>query len=465
MARNAQKLEGFDRRSGNISPTHDHVVQFYERDAFLIETVATFVAGGLRAAQPVIVVATPPHREALVVRLAVLGVDAEVCVATGALTLLDAEQTLAKFMVDGAPDRVRFSDSVAVAVESAVGRSPTGHVRAYGEMVDCLWRAGNAPAAIALEGLWNELGTRYSFSLLCGYGMDNFRHQPDGGGFEAVCHAHSRTVPTEAYLALESDDSRMREVSVLQQRGRALENEMARRLAVERELREAVNARDEFINAAGHELRTPLTVLRLQLASMLSRPGDGDDPRTPARLSLMVSQIERLARMAERLVDVSQLGEQVILHRRPVDLAGLVQNGLAAQEKAAAAADCVVTVTGDAAVMGRWDPDRLEQVIEELLANAFKFGAGAPVEVAVQARAEHVELVIQDGGIGVAAGDRERIFDRGVRPASIEKFGGLGLGLWIVRRIVEAHGGTITADSNAGRGTTVVLRLPYDPAC
>ncbi|HEX3697854.1 MAG TPA: ATP-binding protein [Polyangia bacterium] len=445
-------------------PAHEHVVQFYDRDAFLIETVTTYVVGGLRAAQPVLVVMTPPHREALIARLAVMGVDAGVHVESGELMLLDAEQMLAKFMVEGAPDRARFSASVAVAVKAAVARGPSGHMRAYGEMVDCLWRAGNASAAIALEGLWNELGAQCSFSLLCGYGMDNFRDQPDGGGFEAVCHAHSRTVPTEAYLGLDSDDRRMREVSVLQQRARALENEVGRRLATERELREAVNARDEFLNAAGHELRTPLTVLRLQLASMLSRQGDGGDPRTEARLSLMVSQIERLARMAERLVDVAQLGEQVTLHRRAVDLAVLVQNGLAAQEKAASGADCLVTVKGDAAVMGRWDPDRLEQVIEELLANAFKFGRGEPVEVTVQGRAEHAELVIQDGGIGVAAGDRERIFDRGVRPASIEKFGGLGLGLWIVRRIVEAHGGTITADSSAGRGATVVLRLPYDPA-
>lgn len=440
----------------------EHVVQFYEHDTFLVETVATFVADGLSAGQPAIAVVTAPRREALAKRLAEIGMDVAGRVASGDLVIFDVDETLAKLMVGDAPSRALFEAHVPALLGAVAARSATGHVRVYGEMVDQLWRAGNAAAAIALEELWNELGARYQISLLCGYRMENFRHQGDAAGFDAVCRSHARALPTEAYLGLDDSDSRLRAVSALQQRAKALESEVAQRQIVENELRDAIKVRDDFLAAAGHELRTPLTVMRLQLASLSRQTGDGD-PRTQARLSMLAAQTERLARVTERLLDVANLGDQLGLQLRTVDLGVLVRNGVKALAGLATASGCSVTVTGDGAAIGHWDSDRLEQAVGELLANAFKFGPTTPVRIAVHARAEHAELTICDGGIGIAPEDHGNIFDRCARRAPIENFGGLGLGLWIVRRIVEAHGGSVTVQSAVSLGATFTVRLPYAP--
>jgi signal transduction histidine kinase len=109
---------------------------------------------------------------------------------------------------------------------------------------------------------------------------------------------------------------------------------------------------------------------------------------------------------------------------------------------------------------GRWDRLRLEQVLENLLSNAFKYGAGQPVEVVVGGGEGRALLSVQDGGVGIAAADVERIFGRFERAAPTRNFGGLGLGLYIARQIVEAHGGSIRLESSPGQGTTFTVDLP-----
>ncbi|HXI60503.1 MAG TPA: ATP-binding protein [Polyangia bacterium] len=467
-----QEIESTDSSREGLPRRPEHVVQFYEHDDFLIEKVTQYLLPGLRAKEPVIVVATDAHRQAVARALKDSGVDPDGLSASGFLVSLDADETLERLMVDGRPSRPAFQKSVGAVLKAAIARSATGHVRAYGEMVDRLWRAGNAQAAIELEEIWNATAARHSFSLLCGYGMDNFQHEHDAGGFDNVCRAHSRTVPTETYLALTDADSQMRAISILQQRAQALENEVARRKAIEGDLREALKTRDTFLCAAGHELRTPLTVLRLQLASLMARANADGDPladtraasgsrSTAARLSMVMAQTERLARLAERLVDVAQIGEALTLQPVEMDLAALVRKSVASLTSVATAAGCTVTVAGDAAVTGCWDVDRVEQAVHELLANAFKFGHGLPVEVAVKNAGPCAEVTVGDHGIGISAEDKVQIFDRYARRASIESFGGLGLGLWIVRGVVQAHGGEVDVDSAVGKGATFTIRLPY----
>jgi signal transduction histidine kinase len=311
-------------------------------------------------------------------------------------------------------------------------------------MVNLLWRAGNPDAAIRLEELWNQLARGRSFALLCGYAMSNFGHEHDAERFAEVCRSHSRVVPTERYQRLADADSRSREVSLLQQRAQALEGEIERRRKIEDELRDA------------------LTVLRLQLASLLAHSHSGQEPRTERRLAGLATQTERLARLAERLLDVSQMGEVPPLRVREFNLTEVVRDSVADCADAAAAAGCQVRVIAEPSVMGRWDPDRLNQVVQDLLSTALKFGNGSDVQVQVQRLPQRAEIMVRDGGMGIPLADQRRIFDRFERQVPIESFGGLGLGLWIARRVVEAHGGEIRVDSTPGKGATFTVSLPYE---
>src|SRR5207344_449274 len=100
------------------------------------------------------------------------------------------------------PDKQRFHEVMGAVAADAEARSPTGRFRAYGEMVDLLWRDGKPDAAIQLEELWNDLGRQHSFALLCAYAMNTFGDERHGDGFADVCRAHSRVVPTERYQSL-----------------------------------------------------------------------------------------------------------------------------------------------------------------------------------------------------------------------------------------------------------------------
>jgi signal transduction histidine kinase len=114
--------------------------------------------------------------------------------------------------------------------------------------------------------------------------------------------------------------------------------------------------------------------------------------------------------------------------------------------------------------IGRWDRTRLEQIVGNLLSNAAKYGAGRPVEVTVSSDSETSRLTVRDHGIGIDLEHQARIFDRFERAVSVRHYGGLGLGLWIVRQIVEAHGGSISVESSPGKGSAFTVELPRQPA-
>lgn len=177
------------------SPNHDHAVQFYSDDASLLRTLSRFVREGLNASQPVIVIATPGHRHALGTQLAQDGISSASFDRKGALVMLDAHETLATFMRDGTPEPERFRSVVGGLIESARKTSDGTAVRAYGEMVDVLWKEGRPDAAIKLEMLWNTLAATHQFSLLCGYSMGSF--YKESGGFDVgdICGVHTRVLP------------------------------------------------------------------------------------------------------------------------------------------------------------------------------------------------------------------------------------------------------------------------------
>ena len=137
-----------------------------------------------------------------------------------------------------------------------------------------------------------------------------------------------------------------------------------------------------------------------------------------------------------------------------------MHESLARQQQQIQSANCAVHLEVDGGVRGHWDRARLDQLIDNLIGNAVKYGAGKPIEVRLRGRQDDVLLEIRDHGIGIDPADQARVFERFERAVSRKKFGGFGLGLWISRQIVEAHGGSISLVSEPGAGCTFSVELP-----
>ena len=182
----------------------DHIVQFYEDEQFLFDAVAHFTGAGLAAGEPVLIVATKPHRMAFAQVLRHNGCRIEDAVASGLLTMLDAHEMLLRFMVGNELDAERFYSVLGAVIQSSRQGRSRARVRVFGEMVDLLWRGGNRAAAIRLEELWNELARLHSFTLLCAYAMGNFYMPGDGELFDKVCGRHSHVIPGNERTALRS---------------------------------------------------------------------------------------------------------------------------------------------------------------------------------------------------------------------------------------------------------------------
>ena len=176
--------------STSVGPTpgHFHAVRFYENKTSLCRTVADFLAEGFREHQPGLVVATNAHILGVLDQLRARNFDVDRMQAAGELLLLDARGTLATFMADGMPDAAAFTTIVPAIIERLRGDRSDRTVRAYGEMVDVLWRQGKCEEAIELEILWNDLARSHAFSLLCGYAMGNFYKETDR---RDVCALHT----------------------------------------------------------------------------------------------------------------------------------------------------------------------------------------------------------------------------------------------------------------------------------
>ncbi|WP_437723909.1 PAS domain S-box protein [Sorangium sp. So ce861] len=240
-----------------------------------------------------------------------------------------------------------------------------------------------------------------------------------------------------------------------------LEQERERLL---RSLEEAVEVRDEFLSIASHELKTPLTALLLQVESLRRalRLGQAsqDGARLDTKLSIIHRSVFRLSDLVNELLDVSRISARGLsLHVEEFDLVALLRESVERFEEGPRRGSSI-RLLGTEEVPVRWDRARMEQVITNLLSNAVKYGAGAPIDVRVEADAERVRFAVQDRGIGIAPCDQARIFERFQRAASVMHYGGFGLGLWIVRLIVEQHGGAVRVESAPGRGATFSVELP-----
>jgi predicted ATPase/signal transduction histidine kinase len=228
---------------------------------------------------------------------------------------------------------------------------------------------------------------------------------------------------------------------------------------------EAVRLRDEFLSVASHELRTPLTSLQFavqRLRRLLPSLAAEGQPAVPEKaISLAERQIQRMTHLIGMLLDVSRIqAGSLEFEFQPVDLAALVRQVAEDFEGELARAHSDLRLTLPDSAVGCWDRSRLEQVVINLLANAVKFGAGKPIGVTVETDGTIARLIVADQGIGIAPAEQERVFERFRRAVSSRNYGGLGLGLYITRRNVAGHGGTIAVSSSLGAGARFVVELP-----
>jgi signal transduction histidine kinase len=450
----------------------NHTVQFYEDDAVLCDGVARFLAVGLAAGDPVCVVATEEHRQAFAARLARFGLNVEDARARGQLAWLDARETLGKILVADMPDWTLFSGFLGGIIAASRRRDPLACVRAYGEMVDLLWRDGNKQAALRLEAMWNELSSRHSLSLLCSYVMGNFYRSGDAESFREICGAHSHVLPVEDRGRLEGSDTQRREISELQQRARSLENELEHRKELESALREALlrekEAREEaersvrynqmFAGMLGHDLRNPLSAITTG-ANYIARLNSGQKSTRAA--TRILSSAERMARMIDQLLDFTliRVGGGLTLTPTRVDLEDLCCK--VKDELEAANPERSIGVEVEGSVEGEWDHDRLMQVFSNVVGNALHHGRDSdPVRIVCDGRAPtHVEVSVHNGG-RVPAEVLPVLFEPFRGHTRYQRTRGLGLGLFITQQIVGAHGGTIEVASDDATGTTFRLSLP-----
>ncbi len=228
-----------------------HSVQFYEEDGSFLSQSSEFISTGLYGGAVAIVIATKAHREGLVRRLAVRGLNVAVYGQDGRYIALDASETLVAFMVDGIPDPARFFVFMdALFTRATFLGERYREVVVLGEMVALLLGSGNIRAAIQLERLWNELAEKYPFSLRCAYPMSSFSLEEHGNQLLSICAEHSHVIPGESYVELASDGERYRAITHLQQKARALASEIAMRRQIEEQLQRREAELADFLENA-----------------------------------------------------------------------------------------------------------------------------------------------------------------------------------------------------------------------
>lgn len=458
---------------------HQHGVQFYSADKFLIEELSRYVNHALHSGDAAVVVATEEHRESLIRRLTAQGVEMGTAIEQGRFLALDAAQLLTTFMIEGWPEQQRFNDVVGGVIEKAVaatGRGANPRVAIYGEMVALLWEQGKVEAAIRLEQLWNDLARSKSFSLFCGYPISSFGHERDADLLMKVCGEHSAVIPAEGYTGLVNEDDRRRTVVQLQQKAKALETEVAEHKRLRQELELRVQSRtaelqsknvqllEEIRRREGAEislrtLTSQLLLIRDEERRRVAHELHESTAQVLATLAINLSLLEepeqevgsrdkKLIEQSVRLVDqllgeVRQLSD--LLHPPTLDEMGLSSAILWYTDRFAQRNSVKVTVDLPED-LGRFSPDReiaAFRVVQESLSNVQRHSGSATANVRLRKSSGRICVEVSDKGKGMPS-------ELALTP---------GVGISGMRERVRQLGGLLSIRSD-GHGTTVTAELP-----
>jgi signal transduction histidine kinase/ActR/RegA family two-component response regulator len=439
----------------------EHLVQFYDDEARLVEVVGAFVAQALSAPEEsALIIATAEHVIAFENELRARGFDPAVARRDGRLRVVDASAALTEFLVNGLPDPGRFATALARWSDRA--RQEKRRLRAYGEMVNVLWQRGDRLAAQQLEELWCVAVKDQAFPLLCAYSMDGFATSDDVGAFDEVCRHHSQVL-SSGTAADSTSGEHLRTMAALEQRARALELEVARRKELEGQLVAADKRKDEFLAMLAHELRNPLAALNNAFA-LLSR-----EDSVPTRLTdTCERQLGHLSRMVDDLLDVSRISTgKIELRRSRVDLLAIVQHAVqTTRPLIEERKHRLALLLSPGAFFVHGDPTRLEQVVTNLLNNAAKYtDLGGQLSISLGEEGGSAVIEVRDNGIGIPPQMLAQVFElfTQVAPTIDRSRGGLGIGLTLVRKLVELHGGEVSAQSEGlGTGARFTFRIPLD---
>lgn len=239
------------------------------------------------------------------------------------------------------------------------------------------------------------------------------------------------------------------------------ESLLEREQAARRDAEAAVRSRDEFLSVAAHDLKTPLSALRIQLDGMRRMESEEGLSREHLHrnLDILDRQSRRLVRLINSLLTLTRIqAGRLILNPENCELGALVREVCERHSGELEKARCVLELDLEPEITGLWDGERLEQILENLVSNASKFGAGAPIRIETRSEADRVTLTIRNSGAQIADEMLERIFEPFERASASVHLGGLGMGLYIARRIAMAHGGSLRASNRDG--TAFTLELP-----
>ena len=455
---------------------HQHGVQFYSQDKFLLEELSNYIGNALRVGDAAVVVATEPHRNGLLRWLTAQALDVAALIEQGRMVVVDAAQVLATFMEVEWPNEERFDDVVggilAKALASAGSAQP--RVAVFGEMVALLWAEGKPEAAIRLEQLWNGLARTKSFSLYCAYPLNCFDREEDAELLVRVCNEHSAVIPTEGYMGLASEEERLRVITQLQQKAKALETEVAEHKRLQQELELRVQARTAELQSKNLQLleevrkredaETSLRTLTSQL--MLIRDEERrrvahelheSTAQVLATVAINLSVLAESSRVRESklmaesigLVD-SLLGEvrqlSHLLHPPMLDEMGIPPAIQWYVELFTRRSNINVNleISDDFGRLPREKEVALFRAVQEALVNVQQHSGSTTATVRISKSPDQVRVQVSDLGKGMSAEPHHA---------------GSGVGIDGMRERLRQLGGGLNVHSN-GSGTVVTAELP-----
>ena len=245
--------------------------------------------------------------------------------------------------------------------------------------------------------------------------------------------------------------------------GSNIDRALSKRALMNEILQEGIKARDQFLSVASHELKTPLTALKLQTEFILRQISHGklDNEQAKAMLKKTTDNFNRINRLVDEMLDISRISSgKLTIHKTQADLKQIIEEVVETfrpQFEHSGVHD--LTLEAEAAI-GQFDVFRIEQIMNNLLSNALKYGDAKGVEVKLQCKDNHALIVVRDQGMGIPQESLSLVFNRFERVSGSTTISGLGLGLYIVKEIVQEHNGSIWVESELGKGSSFFVRLP-----